>query len=200
MSPRAPSVRRSASRRASRRVRLSPAAGSKATIFAAGARLGLAAGVRREVPLLDDNGDPVLGPDGELMIQVVTDLPERAVLCRRRHVGPRLRARSSRHPLETIDINGVPDRAATRCRLLNAELRVPVIGGLGVVGFMDTAASSTGSATSTSARSGRRRAGLRYQSPIGPIASTSASSSIAEHCRRRAGSADQLHISLGQAF
>jgi outer membrane protein assembly factor BamA len=49
--------------------------GRRATILAAGARLGLARGFPREAQVLDADGNPVFGPDGEPLFEVVTDVP-----------------------------------------------------------------------------------------------------------------------------
>ena len=49
--------------------------GRRGVVFAAGARLGLADGFDRGVAQVDDNGNPVIGPDGEPVIEIVSDLP-----------------------------------------------------------------------------------------------------------------------------
>ena len=69
--------------------------GRRATVFAAGARLGLAHGFDREVELVDEAGEPVLDR-GRQSDRPSGDGParQRAVLRRRRHVGSRVRARS----------------------------------------------------------------------------------------------------------
>ena len=85
--------------------------------------------------------------------------------------------------------------------IVNAELRVPLHGGLGVVGFFDT---GNVFARATDFSLGELRSalgvGLRYKSPIGPIRID-----VGFKLRRNtvAGRREDLsafHISLGQAF
>ncbi len=176
--------------------------GRKATIFAAGARLGLARGFAREVPLLDENGDPVLDDDGEPTIQVVTDVPASERFFAGGDTSVRGYALDRLGiPFETIDINGFPT-GGNAVLVVNAELRVPVIGGLGAVGFMD-AGQVFNRVSDFDFRQIKPTAGLglRYQSPIGPIRidlgfkldrgilPTGEQERLTE-----------LHISLGQAF
>ena len=73
-------------------------------------------------------------------------------------------------PTDTIDDNGFP-KGGNALVILNAELRAPVWGGLGVVGFVDT---GNVFARAVGHRSRRCCAtavgfGIRYKSPIGPI-------------------------------
>ena len=104
-------------------------------------------------------------------------------------------------PFKTIDTNGFPT-GGNAVIVLNAELRVPVIGGLGAVGFMDAGQVFNrvsdfdfGQIKPTAGM------GLRYQSPIGPIRVDLGF----KLDRGRLPNGEQerlteLHISLGQAF
>jgi outer membrane protein assembly factor BamA len=133
-------------------------------VFAANARLGLAAGFPREVP----------GTDGQL--SVTLDLPQSERFYAggdSTNRGFYLDAGGTRHvpaqPNDTLDQDLLPI-GGNGLVILNAELRVPVFGGLGVVGFVDSAnvfarvslidfmdlRTSVGS-------------GVRYKSPFGPI-------------------------------
>ncbi|HEX7140394.1 MAG TPA: BamA/TamA family outer membrane protein, partial [Vicinamibacterales bacterium] len=72
-------------------------------------------------------------------------------------------------PGDTVDANGAAI-GGNALVLFNAELRVPVTGGLGVVGFVDTG--NVFAHVSTIELSEARTAvggGIRYKSPIGPL-------------------------------
>jgi outer membrane protein insertion porin family len=79
----------------------------------------------------------------------------------------------SRHipsqPGDTLDQDGVPI-GGNGLVIFNAELRAPVAGGLGVVGFLDT---GNVFARTTDIDLGELRSavggGIRYKSPFGPI-------------------------------
>ena len=176
--------------------------GRKATVFAAGARLGLARGFAREVPLVDEDGEPVLGPDGQPTIQVVTDLPASERFFAGGDTSVRGYALDRLGiPLQTIDANGFPT-GGHAVFVLNAELRVPVVGGLGAVGFMDVGQVFNrvsdfdfGEIKPTAGL------GLRYLSPIGPIRIDVGFK--LDRGRQPNGDPErltELHISLGQAF
>jgi outer membrane protein insertion porin family len=86
--------------------------------------------------------------------------------------------------------------------IFNAELRVPVRWGLGMVGFLD--AGNVFRRTSEIDLAELRSAvgfGFRYRSPVGPIRVDLGFKTTREQIapgRRESGSS--LHISLGQAF
>lgn len=176
--------------------------GRRATVFAAGARLGLARGFVREVPALDDNGDPVLDDNGDPVIDVVTDLPASERFFAGGDTSVRGYALDRLGiPFQTIDANGFPT-GGHAVFVLNAELRVPVVGGLGAVGFMDAGnVFNRVSDFDFGAIKPTAGLGLRYQSPIGPIRVDLGF----KLDRGRLPSGEQerlteLHISLGQAF
>jgi len=137
---------------------------TKRIVFAGNARIGLAAGFPREVQL----------PDGEL--SVTLDLPP----SERFYAGGDTTNRGfyldrvgTRHdppqPSDTLDSDLLPI-GGNGLVILNAELRAPVFGGLGVVGFVDSANVFAGASQidlmelRTSVGSG-----VRYKSPFGPI-------------------------------
>jgi outer membrane protein insertion porin family len=100
----------------------------------------------------------------------------------------------------TIDANGFPN-GGNALLILNAELRVPLRGGLGVVGFFDSG-NVFARMRHFDLGSLRTAAGLgvRYRSPVGPIRVD-----VGFKLRRHvvAGRQEDLtaiHISLGQAF
>jgi outer membrane protein assembly complex protein YaeT len=103
-------------------------------------------------------------------------------------------------PGSTLDEHGFPV-GGNALMIANAELRVPVRGGLGVVGFVDT---GNVFATTSDISLGEFRTavgfGLRYKSPIGPIR---VDLGFKLHRQTIAGVREDLtaiHISLGQAF
>ena len=176
--------------------------GRRATVFAAGARLGLARGFVREVTLVDEDGDPVLGPDGEPTIEVVTDLPA----SERFFAGGDTSVRGY-----ALDRLGIPSRrstptgsrrAATPSSSSTPSSACRSWGGLGAVGFMDAgnvfnrvSDFDFGEIKPTAG------SGLRYLSPIGPIRVDLGFK--LDRGRLPTGEQErltELHISLGQAF
>jgi outer membrane protein insertion porin family len=165
---------------------------SNNTVFAADARLGLATGF----PQPDSTG------------AIIRDLPQ----SERFYAGGDTTVRGFaldtlgvRHtpPLasDTIDENGFP-KGGNAVVILNAELRAPVWGGFGVVGFVD-AGNVFARATDMDLTLLRSSVGfgIRYKSPIGPLRID-----LGFKLHRQALPAGQresltaLHISLGQAF
>jgi outer membrane protein insertion porin family len=133
-------------------------------VFAANARLGLAVGFPRES--IDTAGDPI----------VITDLPQ----SERFYAGGDTTIRGfaldrvgTRHtPAELSDTltQDLLPIGGNGLVILNAELRAPVSGGFGVVGFLDT---GNVFARVTNIDLGELRSavggGVRYKSPFGPI-------------------------------
>ena len=136
-------------------------------VFAANARLGLASGFPRES--VDANGEVIPGA-------VFTDLPQ----SERFYAGGDTTIRGfaldrvgTRHiPAQTSDTltEDLLPIGGNGLVILNAELRAPVSGGFGVVGFFDT---GNVFARATDIDLGELRSavggGVRYKSPFGPI-------------------------------
>ena len=102
---------------------------------------------------------------------------------------------------EVIDANGFPV-GGNGVVILNAELRVPLMRSLGVVGFLDT---GNVFKQATDIDLGRLRAaagiGLRFQSPVGPIrVDLGFKINRQEITPGRLEEPNAWHISLGQAF
>ncbi len=175
--------------------------GRRGVVFAGGARLGLATGFERGVTRTGENGDPVLGPDGEPVIDVVTDLPASERFFAGGDTSVRGYALDRLGTAATIDRNGFPT-GGNAVVVLNAELRVPVWRDVGVVGFMD--AGNVWSRVRNVDLAEIRPTtgfGLRYQSPIGPIRVDLGFKLDRQFLPD--GSFERLtalHISLGQAF
>jgi outer membrane protein assembly factor BamA len=156
-------------------------------VFAANARVGLATGFPRAA--IDSAGRPV----------VVEDLPasERFFAG-----GDTMRgfALDQLGAPNTIDKDGIAT-GGNALMIFNGELRVPVRGGLGVVGFVDTG--NVFANTHDISLDEFRTAlgfGLRYKSPIGPVR---IDLGFKLHRQTLAGRREDLtaiHISLGQAF
>jgi outer membrane protein insertion porin family len=170
-------------------------------VFVANARLGVATGFAREIIRLDEQNQPIIGPDGTPTVDVVKDLPASERFFAGGDTTVRGFALDQLGTQATIDKDGFPI-GGNGLVIFNAELRIPVAGGLGVVGFVDT---GNVFARTTDIDFGQLRSavgfGLRYRSPVGPIRVD-----LGFKVRRREivtgvrESANALHISLGQAF
>jgi outer membrane protein insertion porin family len=101
---------------------------------------------------------------------------------------------------DTIDENGFP-KGGNGLVILNAELRAPVGGGLGAVGFVDT---GNVFARAADLDLGLLRTavgfGVRYKSPIGPLRIDLGFKLHRDVIAGQREGLTALHISLGQAF
>ena len=165
-------------------------------VLAGDARLGLASGFPRDV--VDDAG----------IVAVVQDLPQSERFYAggdTTHRGFALDTLGVRHvpalDSDTLDSDGFPLGGNGEV-IFNGELRVPVRGGLGLVGFVD---SGNVFKRVADIDLGELRTavgfGLRYQSPVGPIRIDLGFKVHRQEIvpGRREG-LKALHISLGQAF
>jgi outer membrane translocation and assembly module TamA len=146
---------------------------SRRVVAAGRVQLGLARGLERVVPLEDEDGNPVIGPDGEPLTERVADLPA----SQRFFGGGGTSVRGFQ-----IDRLGVPEilnpnglsNGGNAVMVVNGEVRSVVLRlfgrDLGAVGFVD--------AGNVFAKAGdldlaRLRTtvgfGIRYDSPIGPL-------------------------------
>lgn len=175
--------------------------GRRGVIFASGVRLGLATGFDRAVAEVDADGNPVLGPDGEPVVQIVNDLPASERFFAGGDTSVRGYALDRLGTPATIDRNGFPV-GGNAVIVLNGELRIPVWKDVGVVGFVD--AGNVWSRVGDFAVGDIRPTtgfGLRYKSPIGPLR-VDLGFKLARQTQPD-GSLERLtalHISLGQAF
>jgi outer membrane protein assembly factor BamA len=166
---------------------------TNAVVLATSARLGMAAGFPRRVIRADEEGRPVA--------DVVRDLPASERFFAGGDTTVRGFALDQLGTRATIDDDGFPI-GGNALVILNAELRVPIAGGFGVVGFFDTGNvfEHTRDVDFAQLRSAVGF-GVRYRSPVGPIRVDVGFKvnrrDIAEG-RREAPAA--VHISLGQAF
>jgi hypothetical protein len=175
--------------------------GRKRLVFATGARLGLAAGFAREAPSRDPDGRPIIGPDGQPVVEVVEDLPASERFFAGGDTTVRGFSLDRLGAPETLDPNGFP-RGGNAVLVLNAELRVPVWRDLGAVTFLD--AGNVFARVPDLALSDIRGSagfGFRYSSPIGPLRVDLGFKLDRDTLPN--GSRERLtavHISLGQAF
>jgi outer membrane protein insertion porin family len=143
----------------------------------------------------------VFGPDGRPVVATIKDLPASERFFAGGDTTVRGFALDQLGAADTIDQNGFPI-GGNAVVILNGELRVPLFGGVGVVGFLDTGNVFARTAD-VDLRQLRSAAGfgLRYRSPVGPIRVD-----VGFKLNRMdlvAGTSEQpyaLHISLGQAF
>ncbi len=170
-------------------------------VVAGGLRLGLATGFSRQVPRVDDQGRPVLDPDGQPLIDTVRDLPASERFYAGGDSTVRGFALDRLGDRDTIDVDGFPT-GGDAVIIANAELRFPVTRTLGGVAFLD---GGNVFARMRQMDLGRVRGaagfGVRYKSPIGPLrfdVGFKLDPRILGNGRRERRYA--LHISIGQAF
>lgn len=175
--------------------------GGLGAVLATSARLGLANGFAREVARVGTDGTPVSGPDGAPLVDVVEDLPASERFFAGGDTTVRGFALDQLGTSATLDEDGFP-LGGNAVTILNAELRLPVFGGFGLVGFVD--AGNVFARTVDFSLGDLRGAvgfGVRYASPIGPIR---VDLGFKTDRRTLSSGRDErltaLHISLGQAF
>jgi outer membrane protein assembly complex protein YaeT len=170
-------------------------------VVAGGARIGLAVGFARDVQRLDENGNPVVGEDGEPIVESIKDLPASERFFAGGDTTVRGFALDRLGTDETVDDDGFP-QGGNGLLLLNAELRAPYWKGLGLVGFVDTGNvfKYAGDIDLAELRVATGF-GVRYRSPIGPLRvdlGFKVHPVLLESGGREKGYV--VHISLGQAF
>lgn len=174
--------------------------GSRA-VLAVGARVGLAKGFAREVPREID-GVPVVGPDGNPLIDRITDLPASERFFAGGDNTVRGYARDTLGDPETIS-RGFP-RGGNALLIFNGELRLPVWRDIGGAVFMDVGnVFSRVSDVELAHLRPTAGFGLRYKSPIGPIRVDLGFKLDRGRFDVLPGDREPLwefHISIGQAF
>jgi outer membrane translocation and assembly module TamA len=170
-------------------------------VFAAGVRLGLAAGFERTVEVTDEDGNPVLGPDGEPLVEVVDDLPASERFYAGGDTTVRGFALDRLGDTGTIDQDGFPT-GGNGLVILNAEVRFPIWRAIGGAAFVDGGNVFLRAGDVDLARiRGTVGGGIRYRSPIGPIrvdVGVKLSTEVSASGTREKPYV--VHISLGQAF
>jgi outer membrane protein insertion porin family len=174
--------------------------GSRAWVVAAGARLGAARGFEKRVPRLDTEGQPVLGPDGTPVVDVVSDLPASERFFTGGDSTVRGFALDRLGSQSTLNADGFPT-GGNALVVLNAELRTPPVKGVGLVGFVD--AGNVFLRAGDVALSELRTAagfGIRYRSPLGPLRFDIGFKLDRRDFSRGTERRAVYHLSLGQAF
>ena len=171
---------------------------SKRVILAGNARLGMASGFPREVVHVDVMGTP---SPGVPVVDVLRDLPASERFFAGGDTTIRGFAPDQVGTRATIDADGVAI-GGNALVIFNAELRVPVRGSLGAVGFLDSG-NVFKKTTDISLADLRATAGfgLRYKSPVGPIrVDVGFKVPRREIAIGKRENLAEFHISLGQAF
>jgi outer membrane protein assembly factor BamA len=170
-------------------------------VLALGARLGAAQGFTREVPRIGPDGNPVLGSDGQPIVDVVKDLPASDRFFAGGDTTVRGFSLDRLGTPETINVSGFPT-GGNGLIVLNTELRVNVIGAADAVMFVD-AGNVFARASDLDLTNLRPAAGfgVHYRSPIGPVRVELGFNldrrELVPGTRERG---NVLHISLGRAF
>jgi outer membrane protein insertion porin family len=175
--------------------------GAARLTVAAGIRMGFAAGFERPVPRLDANGQPVLGTDGQPIIDVITDVPASERFFAGGDTTVRGFVLDRLGTSETLNDQGFPT-GGNGLAVVNVEVRTPYWKGLGGVGFVD-AGNVFRRVTDISFGELRPAAGagLRYRSPLGPVRvdfGFNLNRNVLPSGVKERGMV--FHISLGQAF
>jgi outer membrane protein insertion porin family len=170
-----------------------PLPGTRRVVMATSARLGVASGFVRLASVETEAGIVVEN--------TVRDLPASERFFAGGDTTVRGFALDQLGTPETIDKDGFPE-GGNAVVILNAELRLPVRGGLGVVGFFDT---GNVFARTSSIDLGELRSalgfGVRYRSPVGPIrVDVGFKVNRRDIVEGRREDLTAVHISLGQAF
>ena len=171
-------------------------------VLAFGSRFGVAYGFGRTVARIGPDGQPVTDSSGAPVVDVVEDLLPAS---ERFFAGGDTTVRGfSLDRLgtpATISSTGFPT-GGNGLVVLNAELRVALVGGLGAVAFLDAGNVFLGATDLDLAQlRGAAGFGVRYRSPVGPIRiDLGFKLDRRELAPGRLERRNVLHISLGQAF
>lgn len=170
---------------------------NRRVVAALGARVGLATGFRREVEVRYVAGTGEAGVEYPPIVTPIDDVPASERFFAGGDTSVRGFTLDRLGTAATIDQNGFP-KGGNGLVVLNAELRVQLRRGFGVVGFVD--AGNVFARVNDLALSDLRFSpgfGLRYQSPIGPVRVDLGFKLDRQPWERRLTA---FHFSFGQAF
>lgn len=132
-------------------------------------QLGLARGFEREVPVLDADGNAVVGPGGSTLTEVVRDLPAG----RRFFTGGGTTVRG--YQQDRLGVPGILNAdglssGGNGLVVINGEVRTLLFPTVGLVGFVDAGnVFARAGDLSLGALRGSAGIGVRYRSPLGPL-------------------------------
>ncbi len=174
--------------------------GSRPWVVAAGARVGMARGFEKRVPRVDGAGQPVPGPDGAQIVDVVTDLPVSERFFTGGDSSVRGFALDRLGTQATLNADGFPT-GGNAMTVFNLELRTPHVKGVGFVGFVD-AGNVFRRVRDVKVVDLRTTAGIgfRYRSPLGPLRLDIGFKLDRRDFTRGSERRAVYHLSLGQAF
>jgi outer membrane protein assembly factor BamA len=168
-----------------------PIPGARRVVFATRVATGLADGFARTVQVVDENGDPISGE-----FETIEDLPASERFFAGGDTSIRGFALDSVATPDTISAQGFP-KGGNAVLILNAEVRVPVWGDIGMAVFMDGGnVFNRVTAFDFGELRGSMGFGVRYRSPIGPVRLDLGFKMDPRENERRS----ILHFSIGQAF
>jgi outer membrane protein assembly factor BamA len=175
--------------------------GTARFVVATAAKLGLALGFERRVERRDAAGQPLIGPDGQPLVDIVQDLPASERFFAGGDTTVRGFVLDQLGTADTLNDQGFPT-GGNGLIVLNLEIRTPYWKGVGGVGFVD-AGNVFKRASDLNLGDLRPAAGfgLRYRSPIGPLRvdlGFNLEPQLLPNGAREKRSV--VHISLGQAF
>lgn len=175
--------------------------GQRRIVLALAARVGLGRGFERIVPAVGANGEPLLGPDGQPLVEIVEDLPASERFFAGGDTTVRGFSLDRLGNERTISASGFPT-GGNGLVVLNAEARVAVWGAMTAVGFVD-AGNVFPRASDLDFIDLRPAAGfgVLYRSPVGPIRiNLGFNLDRRELVPGRIERASVLHVSFGHAF
>ena len=176
--------------------------GTKRIVFAGGARVGLARGGATTIPVLDEKGQPIIGPDGQPLTTVTTTIPASERFYAGGDTTVRAFTRDRLGTEVTIDRDGFP-RGGMAMVIFNAELRVPVWRWIGAVAFVDVG-NVFFRAGDISPRELRPAlgGGLRFRLPVLPVIRIDAGYNPSPRVFQNGGREKSwsVYVGIGQAF
>lgn len=170
-------------------------------VVAGGARLGVARGLPRGVTRLGDDGQPLVDPQGDLITDVVRDLPASERFFAGGDATVRGFTLDRLGAPATLDRNGLPS-GGNAVVVFNGEVRFPVWKSVGAAAFVDAGnVFLRVSDLDLGELRGATGVGLRYKSPIGPIrVDLGFKLSRRTFINGTREGRTALHITVGQAF
>jgi outer membrane protein insertion porin family len=169
-------------------------------VLAARAQLGLARGFPRQVAHKDPNGQPAVGPDGQILYATIADLPAG----RRFFAGGSTSVRGFQQ-----DRLGVPEvlnaaglsNGGNGLVIMNGEVRTRLFSTVSLVGFLDSGNvfKRIGDINPGDFRSSAGF-GLRYRSPLGPLRMDFGFKLDRRFVAGKRERGWEFHLSIGEAF